>query len=307
MTTQYLNAIFKRLNEYFLFKNKRQLKTTELDFRRKIISSKEYAPIFFLSTGRTGTKFFTQLLSKSNQTMVFHSPYNLFCNAQSELIEQGKVAFEMYSKYGFNDLRTNKLLSQLLMASREELLYKTFIHKKTYIETNNRITFLAPAIKYIFPNAKFVHLYRHPGEFIRSGIRRNYYDDSSNSIHELGRLIPLENSIYHKEWLNFDNIQKIAWMWNETNKFIDDFLEILHDEDYFAFNFNELNTKKIQELCIFLNIKDIDESKIRKSINRPTNIQRSGSFPKYRFWDDIDKKKVKDICAKQTLKYGYEL
>ena len=77
MTTQYLSAIFKRLNEYFLFKNKRQLKTTELDFRRKIISSKEYAPIFFLSTGRTGTKFFTQLLSISNQTKVFHSAGNL--------------------------------------------------------------------------------------------------------------------------------------------------------------------------------------------------------------------------------------
>ena len=27
----------------------------------------------------------------------------------------------------------------------------------------------------------------------------------------------------------------------------------------------------------------------------------------YKFWEDIDKKKVKDICTKQTLKYGYEL
>lgn len=301
----YIREIYKRINEFAIYKNTRQLKLSEFEFKTSTIRKEEYSPVFFLSTGRTGTEFFTQLLSESNNVKVFHSPSSLLYNAQSELIEQGCVAYEMYKRFGFDDERTNKLASQIFMASREELLYKTHIHNKVYIETNNRITFLAPAIKYIFPNAKFIHLYRHPGEYIRSGIRRGYY--KSESIHETGRLIPLEDSNYFNAWSNFDYIQKVAWLWNETNKFIDDYLMTLKDDDYLNFNFNELNIENIRKLLSFLNIDDIDEKTIKNSINRPTNVQKAGSFPKYNQWKKNDKNKVIDICNDLSLKYGYQL
>jgi hypothetical protein len=301
----YTKAIYKRLNEFILFKNTRQVKVSEFEFRKNIIKKGDYAPVFFLSTGRTGTEFFTQLLSKSSKFKVFHSPSSLLCNAQSELIEQGRVAYEMYKEFGFNDKRTNSLASQIFMASREDLLYKAYLHEKIYVETNNRVTFLAPAIKKILPNAKFIHLYRHPGEFIRSGIRRNYY--KSESIHETGRLVPLENSNYYKSWSNFDNIQKIAWLWNETNKFIDDYLMTLDEDDYFKFNFNELNIENIGKLMSFLDIEDIDKKIIKNSINKPINIQRTGEFPKYNQWIKKDKIKTIDIVEELSLKYGYQL
>ncbi len=301
----YFKILLLRINEYFLFKNKRQLKTDELEFKKKIINSEEYRPVFFLSTGRTGTEFFTKLLSNSEKVQVFHSPSNLFCNAQSELIEQGKVAYEMYMKYGFNDERTNKLVSQIFMASREKLLYTTYLHNKTYIETNNRIVFLAPALKYIFPNVKFVYLHRHPGEFIRSGIRRKYY--KSNSIHELGRLIPLDGTKYFTQWLKFDDIQKIAWLWSETNSFIDDFLSTLDNSDLFRFDFNRLTENNIKNLLNFLAIEDIDSEVIGNSINRPINIQKVGAFPKYKEWDQMDKDKVVNLCGELSLQYGYKL
>ncbi|MDQ7047716.1 MAG: sulfotransferase [Sulfurovum sp.] len=301
----YIKEIYKRVNEFAIYKNARQVKVSEFDFRRNSIKKEDYSPIFFLSTGRTGTEFFTQLLSKSSKFKVFHSPSSLLCNAQSELIEQGRVSYEMYSKFGFDDERTNILASQIFMASREDLLYKTYLHDKTYVETNNRITFLAPAIKYIFPNAKFVHVYRHPGEFIRSGIRRGYY--KSESIHETGRLVPLEDSSYYTKWSNFDDIQKVAWLWNETNTFVDDYLMTLDEGDYFKFNFNELNTENIVKLMSFLDVDDINKETIENSINKPTNIQKTGSFPKYNQWKKDDKQKVIDICGHLSLKYGYKL
>lgn len=301
----YFKILLLRINEYFLFKNNRGLKIDELEFKKTVINSKEYRPVFFLSTGRTGTEFFTKLLSNSETVQVYHSPSSLFCNAQSELIGQGKVAYEMYMKYGFNDERANKLVSQIFMASREDLLYKTYLHNKIYIETNNRITFLAPALKYIFPNARFVYLHRHPGEFIRSGIRRKYY--KSNSIHELGRLVPLEKTKYFKNWLEFDDIQKVAWLWNETNYFIDNYLETLNSNDYFRFNFNQLTNSNIENLLDFLGIADINSQLIKKSINKPINIQKTGSFPKYKEWNQSDKSKVIDLCEKLSLKYRYKL
>lgn len=301
----YCKILLLRINEYFLFKNKRQLKINELNFKRKVINTEEYRPIFFLSTGRTGTEFFTKLLNNSDKVQVFHSPSNLFCNEQSELIEQGKIAYEMYMQYGFNDERTNKLVSQIFMASRESLLYKTYLHKKVYIETNNRITFLAPALKYIFPNAKFIYLHRHPAEFIRSGIRRKYYE--SNSIHELGRLVPLNETKYFNNWSKLDNIQKVAWLWSETNSFIDNFLSTLNSNDYFRFDFNQLTLNNIQNLLSFLEIEDINDPLINSLIKKPINIQKFGSFPKYKAWKQNDKNKVIDLCGKLSLKYGYSL
>jgi hypothetical protein len=301
----YFKILIKRINEYFLYKNTRQIKSNELEFMKNIVNSEGYQPVFFLSTGRTGTEFFTKLLSKSKKVQIFHSPSNLFCNAQSELIEQGKTAYEMYIKYGFEDERTNKLVSQAFLAAREQLLFTTYLHNKVYIETNNRITFLAPAIKSIFPNAKFVFLYRHPGEFIRSGKRRNYY--KSNSMHELGRLEPIENTQYYKAWSSFDDIKKIAWLWNETNTYIDDFLLTLNNDNYFKFNFNKLNDENIENLLEFLNIKDINKNEINKSLTIPVNVQKSGSFPKYTEWKLEDKDKVIEICKELSLKYGYKL
>lgn len=302
---KHIKELYKRVNEFIIYNNTRQVKISALAFNRDTIKNKDYAPVFFLSTGRTGTEFFTQLLNSSKRVKVFHSPSTLLCNAQSELIEQSKMAYEMYSKYGLDDERTNKLVSQIFMASREDLLYKTYLHDKVYIETNNRITFLAPAIKHLFPNAKFVHLYRHPGEFVRSGIRRSYY--RSNSIHETGRLTPLETSGYYNKWSNFDDVQKTAWLWNETNNFIDNYLHTLDTRDYYQFDFNDLSAEKVNRLLNFLHIDDIPATTASSSILKPTNIQKTGSFPKYREWKEADKTKLKEICGELSLKYGYEL
>ena len=305
MVTKYIKIVLSNLAEFITYKNIRKNKISKLEFRRDIVENKYYTPIFFLSTGRTGTAFFTNLLNKSNKVKVFHSPSSLFYNAQSELIEQGRVAYETYKQVGFNNELANRLLSQVFIATREDLLYKTYLHNKVYIETNNRITFLAPAIKYLIPNAKFVHLYRHPGEFIRSGIRRKYY--KSNSEHELGRLVPQKGDKYFDSWKNFDDIQKIAWLWNETNFFIEEYLQNIDSKGYLQFNFNDLTVNSINNLLKFLNINDIEERTIENSIVKPVNEQKRGTFPSYNEWKKEDKEKVVEICGELSQKYGFEL
>jgi len=301
----YIKIKCKLILEYFLFRNLRQKTVSELKFRQKIIKTTEYRPVFFLSTGRTGTQLFTELLQKSKKVQVFHSPSSLFCNAQSELIEQSKVAYESYKEFGFNDTKTNLLMSQIILSAREDLLYKTYLHNKVYIETNNRITFLVPAIKQLFPNARFVHIYRHPGEFVRSGIRRKYY--IGDDIHQLGMITPIQTDSLYNTWKDMDSIQKISWLWNETNTFIDTFLNTLDDDDYIHFNFNNLTIENINRLLNFLNIDDILENDIQNAIDTPINIQKKGFFDTYTQWDSTDKNKLKNICEAQSNNYGYIL
>jgi len=301
----YLKIKIKLFLENIFYGNVRKKAILEYEFKTKIIKSEEFSPVFFLSTGRTGTQLFTELLEHSKTTKVFHSPSALFCNAQSELIEQGRVSYEMYKKYGLRDERTNELVSQILMASREDLLYKTYLHDKTYIETNNRITFLAPAIKQLFPNAKFIHLYRHPAEFIRSGLRRNYY--TGEDSHQIGMLRPIDKDKYFNSWQDMDNIEKISWLWNETNTFIDDYLKTIRKEDYLQFNFNDLTLENINSILDFLDINDISSNVIFKAIDTPVNVQKEGAFPKYKDWTNKDKGKVKEICGELSKQYGYRL
>jgi len=304
---RYLKFFCDRTVEFFYFHNFRQTKIEKLDFYREILPRQEYVPIFFLSTGRTGTKFFSLLMSKSKKVIVNHAPSQLFYFTQAELIQQGRAAYEIYMQKGFDDENINKLVSQIFLAAREDFLYKSYLHKKVYIETNNRITFLAPGLKYLFPKAKFVHLYRHPGEFIRSGIRRKYYDPSNKNEHELGRLLPLKGTKYYNLWNSFDYIQRVAWLWNETNLFVEKFLETLDSTQYRQLNFNNLTVKKVKNILEFLDINEIDEEAIEKAIKKPVNVQKRGSFPHYRDWSKEDKDKVREICGDLAKKYGYEL
>lgn len=293
-----INKVIERILEFKNYSNTRVQSISLGEFKEEILSAFGYQPVFFLSTGRTGTQLFANLLNKCKEIKTFHSP-------KPELISQSKHAYKVYAEKDYSfDGKTNDSFAQVFLTSREELLYKTYLHGFRYIETNNRISFFAPAIKHLIPNAKFIYVYRHPGEFIRSGIRRNWY--SGKHPHDHGRIDPTKLSPHYSKWADYDLIQKISWLWNESNDFIERFLDGIPSDDYIKINFNELNAEAINILLSFLNI-NLGDSLIRKLIVRPVNVQKKGSFPKYEQWSEKDREKVKDICGDLASKYGYNL
>lgn len=304
MENQYLEKILKAAKEFsmygkFIPYQKRAFSLSS--FKEKVISSPDFAPVFFLSTGRTGTQLFTKILKETKDFAVLHAP-------EPELIEQSKLAYSLYRQYN-DSIEIEKLITPLLshiyLVARERELYNSFCYKKTFVETNNRITFLAPSLKRLFPFAKFVYLYRHPGEFIRSGIRRGWY--SGNHEHDTGRITPVDVSSepYHT-WNKWGSIEKIAWLWRETNEFIENFLSSIPDKDYIKINFNELNIETASNTLHFLGT-ELSGSKIGSLISQPVNTQKSGKFPVYENWSSSDQQKVKGLCSELCQKYGYNL
>jgi len=292
------NQFPELIEEYLLFNSivrKKSKKLSKLIFREEILSSATFQPIFILSTGRTGTMLFTRIFNDATNTKAFH-------NYPPEFIEQSKVAYEV--------LKNNeepilfRLLENIFLLGREKLLYLCYLHKKIFIETNNRITFLAPVIKTLIPNAKFIHIYRHPGEIIRSGMRRNWYH--SDSSHELGRIQPLQSSEYYKAWNKRSQIEKIAWMWNETNEFIETFLAEVANDHKLKIDFNQLQNLDVNRLSVFTGAK-LKVSKIKKELSKPVNVQKSGEFPHYENLENEEKEKIKQICGSLASKYGYHL
>ena len=133
-------------------------------------------PVFFLSTGRCGTKWFSELLKKDKSLAVFHQPV-------PSLAAQGCKVYKCFAQGDGKFVQSEmELITEMFWAGREDHLRYTYKAGKRYIETNNYITFFAPILLQIFPDAKFVHLIRHQGEFIRSGVARSYYSGGNRDL-----------------------------------------------------------------------------------------------------------------------------
>ena len=256
------------------------------------------SPVFFLSTGRCGTKWFARLISADKKLKVFHEP-------QPNLGSQSKLAFETIIQKDFNiNHEEARLIEEIFLAGREQYLRYSYKTEKRYIETNNHITFFAPVIAKLLPQALFVHVYRHPGEFVRSAIRRKYYLEGNKE--DLKRIHPLINSAAYDHWDQWDQVRKNAWLWDETNQFIEKFKSMIPEDRIFSFNFNVLNFENVQALLNFIRA-DISAGSIRKLLGKKENIQKSGKYKTYSDWDISEKSKLKELCSRLAEKYNYQL
>ena len=255
-------------------------------------------PVFFLSTGRCGTNWLALLLKNDRQLRVFHEP-------QPNMGMQGRAVYEIFKKNEFNPSENERrLIREMFLAGREQYLRYSFKSQKRFVETNNHITFFAPSINNLLPSALFVHLYRHPGEFVRSAIRRKFY--ARDNKENLKRIVPLKDTAEGLAWPEYDHVQKNAWLWNETNRYIENFKAGIPSGKVFSFNFNDLTEENVVRLMDFLGAK-ISPSKIHKALGRRANIQRKGTFKSYSDWEQPDKDKLVRICGELAAEYGYEL
>lgn len=283
------HLIEKYIDEiYWNFKIGRSVKKLSVFSLRNDLKKHIKSPVFFLSTGRCGTQWFSNLLS-TKENVVLHSPVPSFAS-------QNRTVYKTLINENTTENEIN-LIKEIYLTGREQHLRYSSKSAKKMIETNNYITFFAPVLATIFPDAKFVHLYRHPGEFVRSGIRRNYY--TKNNPDDIKRIVPLNN----EDWPDYSQIKKIAWLWRETNTFIEKFK--MKNECY-SFNFNGLDPDNVMQLVNYLQI-DIEISRVKKQLNKKLNVQKTGSFENYINWDDNQKNELKETCGELANTYGYTL
>lgn len=246
------------------------------------------SPCFVLSTGRCGTLWFTELLRLSSQVHVNHSDY-------PELIRHSRLAYEQYKQ-------ATGVFCEIIRATRDEFIIDAYKRGQIYVETNNRATFFAHAIKRVYPKAKFIHLVRHPGDFVRSGLSRKWYHGHS---HDLGRIVKLEST---DEWQTMSDVEKIAWLWNETNVYIENFLAGLSRGDYIQVKVEDLfgDPSISIKLCQFIGVHDIGLKKTAKMLKRQVNQQCKWVVGPYQTWSEDQKEQFRRQ-ATLAVRYGYEL
>ncbi|MCI5144114.1 MAG: hypothetical protein D3923_00990, partial [Candidatus Electrothrix sp. AR3] len=183
--------------------------------QKKEISTEEMEPVFVLSTGRCGTKTLAALADLIANADSHHEP-------DPKLLE----ASYLYCMQSCPDA-PESFWQGLLAYSRDELIRQAIRTDKIYFETNNRLALLCELLIKRYPKAKFIHLVRHPCDFIRSGIRRDYFNNQS---WDFVRITPLSEDPAHQTWPESSQLEKCAWLWAKTNSHVDAVLQNLSED-----------------------------------------------------------------------------
>lgn len=261
---------------------------------------RDYSPVFVLSTGRSGSKFIHHILSQVESLTSYHEPPPMLM---------------YFSNFAYHNKNQPELLKAMFLAARLELLLASYNEQKTYIESNQCMTFFAPAIKDVFQNVRFIHLVRQPGDFIRSAVMKGWH--LNDSIWESGRVRMQDCA----EWDKLNQIERLAWVWVTTNAFIKSFLECVESDKTMTVRLEDISRKEdsIIQILRFLGsnneistdrILQLQSNKVNElhiHNNEPPNMKKMISYPRYTDWAEQDKELVRRMIGSHSSLYGYEI
>ena len=145
--------------------------------------------IFLSSTGRTGTRFFGEMMTKMIEGCVsVHEPDTTRVSRPNDWINKmatfgvPKMLWGQYRDcYSFGKLTTTRqrgltgdeLARKYIIDNRLE--YIEHFHKDLYMESNHLVYGLLDLITGLFPNSKVIWIMRDPRSWIRSAINSTAY------------------------------------------------------------------------------------------------------------------------------------
>jgi hypothetical protein len=151
------------------------------------------ACLFILSTGRTGSSTLVHLLNLSPKVAAFHEPKPI-------LLPFYRSA---YAEAHRNPSRYRRLFAR----ARRRLIGRAGRNDTIYAEAT-LLKFFAPVVAQMLPNAKFLHIHRHPAEVVRSGMRRRWFRDNGLDRY---RLVPLPDDPAYPQWDRWNAFRKVCW------------------------------------------------------------------------------------------------
>ncbi len=259
-----------------------------------------YSPVFILTTGRSGSKFIHDVLNQHPTIRSYH---------------EAIPTLQYFSNFAYHNQKSLDKLRYMFEAARMELMLKAYNNNMIYVESNQCLTFFAKAIKILYPKAKFIHLLRHPGSFVRSAIMKGWHQN--DTIWESGR-VKMQN---HQLWKTLNRVEKLAWVWQVTNEFIKNFF--LDIDEHYSMTVNLENFTKqpdtINQILRFIGLKSefIPQEIVnrgREKINElvihplePANMKKIANYPLYEEWSDEEKNCLSKFTKELANYYSYEL
>ncbi|HET6461655.1 MAG TPA: sulfotransferase [Syntrophales bacterium] len=241
---------------------------------------------FILSAGNCGTLTLAEVLRTATNARVVYHP--------DDRLEENILP----CYWGEAERR------KIFRDARQILMHETWQDGLIYGETTPTVTLFADLLARDFPKSKFVVLTRDPSQYVRSYLFRNFYQGHpADSI----RLGPSPDGRDYQEWKKAPQVEKICWLWNEFNSFIDRALETLDQGRFMVLRFEDLfgDIKTFNRLFDFLNLKGLSLSLISETLKTKRNANNYGRFPDICDWSPEFRRNVEQATMKYALKYGY--
>lgn len=227
--------------------------------------------VWCLSTGRVGTKTLAALGALAGEIDARHEPKPL-------LYGLGRMAY-----LADGNEEVHEVLREALGACRSPVgVYQHNI----CLETSPQGTFLAGQLKELFSQSRFIHIVRHPGSVIRSGMRRGWYNGHD---HDRWRITPRTGTAAADSWERWSILEKNAWLWAETNRWIRSFLETLPREERLVIRSEDLfkgDEVVVRDFYEQLGAAVPSKQKLEKVLGKTLNRQKTGNFPEWKDWSD---------------------
>jgi hypothetical protein len=247
--------------------------------------------VFILSTGRVGTTSLIHLLNLSPKISAHHEP-------KPKLLKLLKRSFAE-----FDD--DSQSFGNLFIRARCRLIKLAHDQRRIYVEAT-LLKYMAPFIAQQMPHAKFIHVHRHPGGVIRSGMRRGWYDDHPMDRY---RPKPIREDPLRKQWRSLSPFEKNCWFWDADNRRFLDLAERIGRERVMRISYERLfggDNDGAIELFRFIEVPPPDIHQITRSLDQPHNAQQGRDFPTYDKWNSTMRRTLDQIAGQTMSRLGYE-
>ncbi len=266
--------------------DQKQSKDKPNGYGRYHLTDGDKRAFFVMSAGRCGTMTLAHLLNTAGNAHVWHHP-------QPDPLKESLLAY-----WGEIDKR------RAFWKARYSIIHKTWSEGLIHGETDLLMTPFCDMLPNEIPDAKFIILVRDPRDFVRSGMRRNYY---YGHPWDPGRLRPQNNTEGFEQWKKLDQFGKICWLWNKTYENINQMLSRIGNDRVITVRFEDLvagidETKRIFD---FMGLEGFDDRKIQELISHKFNAQTGGSFPKPQNWSGQFNETLWNLCGPAAEQFGY--
>ncbi|BCS33193.1 hypothetical protein TBR22_A24200 [Luteitalea sp. TBR-22] len=253
----------------------------------------DYPCVFVLSTGRGGTETLTALAGLSPGLVASHEPFPRLIKASYDAYLAGA------------SVATDRHWIDLVLASRDDLVRGAVQKGKVYVETNNRLTYLAPALATAFPASRFIHVYRDPFAFVRSAMRRRYF---AGHDWDFARVRPRPDEPLAATWNTLPRIECCAWLWARTNSDAHAWMSTLPPERRLSLRAEDLfegRPETLQAVFGFCGVEVPPRERVQEVLGAKLNAQQHGNFPEAGAWAEEERERVWKYTADIATALGY--
>ena len=156
-----------------------------------------------------------------------------------------------------------------------------------FFEANNRLFSLSPEIAAAFSGARFIHLFRHPANAVRSAMSKPNVEQYLQTNLRFGGTLAGESGQ--------PPLERFCLYWKNINQRIFDDLRTLRNSGVPAvwLDFDSLIAGDVEPLSSFIGHELVSKKRSPSNVGA---VRSEGKFESYNLWSESDKLTLERIC-----------